>query len=94
MAAEFKWYPLGKIANEPSKSGMYRLICNSYWVVNDQEQIPVFRNCSLQSNDSKEIVESLIKSGIYGNVAVRAVFLAKAWLPIRIDDYELDLKAD
>ena len=28
MATKFKWIPLAKIANEPSKSGMYRLVCD------------------------------------------------------------------
>lgn len=91
MATKFKWIPLAKIADEPSKGGMYRLVCNVYWVVNDQDEIPLYGGSSLQCNASEEIVKSIIDSRLYNGFNVRAVFLAKAWLPIRVQEWDYEL---
>lgn len=91
MATKFKWIPLAKIASEPSKSGMYRLICNTYWVVNDRDEIPLYGGSSLQCNADERIVKSIINSGLYDGFNVRAILLPRAWLPIRTHDWSYEL---
>jgi len=89
---DFTWFPLEVISKEPGKGGTYRLMRDYYWIVDEQNRIPVYRQHSLQCNPNKEIVESIIAGKLYMGMNVRAVFLEKAWIPIECSDYNIKLR--
>ena len=89
--ANFTWVPLEKIQTEPEKGGLYKMLRDHYWVVDDTDHIPIFNGQSLQCHSNKEIVEAF-SAKLFKEVNIRIVFLERAWIPIRCHDFDISLK--
>lgn len=82
---KFIEYPMSELMEIPKSGGIYELIKNHYWVVNDAGNVFFFgkSNQSPQCNTNKHMVERWLSK--FENSS--ALFIENAWVKVNIQDY-------
>jgi len=77
--------PIDDITTTPETDGFYELRAGRYWAVTDNDEVLIYDGFAYQCNNSKEIMERIIKNDAHPGTKV--VLIEHAWCKHNCNDY-------
>lgn len=86
-SSKYRWVNRSDIIFPSDQYKTYRLIMQSYWIVNDMGD-PLFWDKSPQCNSSEELAKALLR-GTQKHVGTHAfvTYIERAWVPVDPRDW-------
>ena len=86
-SSKYRWVNRSDIIFPDDHSKIYRLVMQSYWIVNDMGD-PLFWDKSPQCNSSEELAKAILR-GTQKHLDTYAfvMYIERAWVPVDPRDY-------